>query len=226
MNGTTGLVVSEKHMKGWGKMMMTKGAKILAAVATPLVLGGLLIVSQPASSRADASAPAQAAPAVSTPAFGGAGLGPGQGLGLGLGRSLGGMITTLSNTLGIDVTQLRAERQAGKSLADIAAEHGVDKSQLVAKVTAARKQLLEDRVAAGQITQEQANYCLENMQQRVEQNLERTTVGPNGQGRGGWKAGSQGNGGPRRRIAAGSGAQVGQGAGFGRGQAGGPAVTQ
>ncbi|BCV21068.1 DUF2680 domain-containing protein [Moorella sp. Hama-1] len=198
---------------------MTKGTKILAAVAAPLILGGLLVVSQPASSRAAAGAPAQAAPAVSTPAFCGAGLGPGQGLGLG--RSLGGMIATLSNTLGIDVAQLRAERQAGKSLADIAAEHGVDKSQLVDKVTAERKQLLEDRVAAGQITQEQANYCLENMQQRMEQNLERTTIGPNGQGRGGWRTGGQGNGGPRLGIAAGPGGQVGQGAGFSRGPAGG-----
>lgn len=192
---------------------MTKGTKVLAAVTAPLVLGGLLIVSQPVTSRAAADTPAPATPPASTPAPYGTCLG----LGPGPSRSLGGMITTLSNTLGIDAAQLRAERQAGKSLADIAAEHGIDKSTLVDKVTAERKKLLEDRVAAGQITQEQANYCLENMQQRVEQNLERTTFGPNGQSRGGWQASSQANGGPRR----GPGGPWGQGAGFVRGQAGG-----
>ncbi|MDN5344800.1 MAG: hypothetical protein PWQ18_912 [Clostridia bacterium] len=191
---------------------MTKGKKILAAVAAPLVLGGLLVVSQPGFSRAAEGTPAQATQTTTTSTYG-------AGLGLGLGRSMGGMITNLSNMLGVDVTELRVERQAGKSLADIAAEHGIDKSELVEKVTAERQKLLEEKVAAGQITREQANYCQENMKQRVEQNLERTTLGPNGQGRGGWKAGGQGNAGGRRGMQAGPGGRSGQGAGFGRGPA-------
>jgi hypothetical protein len=193
---------------------MTKGKKILAAVAAPLLLGGLLVVTQPDVSRAAEGDATPAAPVTTGQATYGAGLG------LGLGRSMGGMITSLSDMLGIDVADLRAERQAGKSLADIAAANGVDKDQLVEKATTARQQLLEEKVAAGQITQEQADYCLENMQKRVEQNLERTTVGPNGQGRGGWQAAGKGNAGPRRGMAAGAGGRYGQGAGFGRGAAG------
>ncbi|MBC7324162.1 MAG: hypothetical protein H5T99_02460 [Moorella sp. (in: Bacteria)] len=181
----------------------------MAAVAVPLVLGGLLVVARPHSSQAATDAPARPAPTAY-----------GAGLGLGLGRSQGGMISVLSNLLGVDLAELRAERLAGKSLADIAAEYGIDKDELVDKVTAERQKLLEEKVAAGQITREQADYCLDYMKQRIEQNVERTTVGPNGRGRGGWQAGGQGNVGGPRGMQAGPGGRAGQGAGLGRGAAG------
>ncbi|QGP93095.1 hypothetical protein MGLY_24920 [Neomoorella glycerini] len=187
---------------------MTKGKKILAAVAAPLVLGGFLVATQPGSSLAAAGTPVQSTQTTYGP-----------GLGLGLGRAQGGMLGILSKILGLDLADLRAERQAGKSIAGIAAEHGISKDQLVDTITAERQKLLDEKVAAGQITPEQASYCLENMKERIGQNLERTTVGPNGQGRGGWKAGAPGNSGARQGMQAGPRGRAGQGAGFGRGQA-------
>ncbi|WP_258360420.1 hypothetical protein [Moorella sulfitireducens (nom. illeg.)] len=187
---------------------MTKGKKILAAVAVPLVLGGLLVVTQPESSLAAEGTPVQSIQTTY-----------GQGLGLGLGRAQGGILGILSKILGLDLADLRAERQAGKSIAEIAAEHGISKDQLVDTIMAERQKLLDEKVAAGQITPEQASYCLENMKERIGQNLERTTVGPNSQGRGGWMGGAPGNTGARQGMQAGPRGRAGQGAGFGRGQA-------
>lgn len=157
---------------------MTNGKKIIAAVVAPLVLGGFLLVAQPAASRAEDS---PAAPE-SRPAYG---------MGLKMGFR-GGMLSSLSELLGIDLDTLRAERQAGKSIADIAAEKGIDKESLVDAIKAERQQMIEEKVAAGQMTREQADFCLQNMEQRISQKIERTATGPsdNGQVRRGCRAGS------------------------------------
>jgi len=154
---------------------VTGTKKIVAAVLTPLVLGGTLLVAQPQPSQASETPPVTVTESK---------LAYGQGLGLRMGFR-GGMLDAVSKLLGMDVADIRAERRAGKSLAAIAGEKGVDEDTLVQALMSGRQQVLNEKVAAGQITQEQANYCLENMEQRIKQNIERTSVGPNGQGRGG-----------------------------------------
>ncbi|MDD2586235.1 MAG: hypothetical protein PHT79_04780 [Syntrophomonadaceae bacterium] len=113
------------------------------------------------------------------------------------------MVKTLGDLTGMDINDIRAERQAGKSILDIAKEKGVSEDALAAKITGQNQARLKDRLDNGTITQDQYNQCLQNMDQRVKERLERTTTGGFGMG---------------RRGADGQAAQRGQG-GFGqRGQ--------
>ncbi|MDK2821389.1 MAG: hypothetical protein PWP31_1354 [Clostridia bacterium] len=174
---------------------MTKGKKIVAAVLTPLVLGGFFYAAQPSPSQAaedNAGTPGQTA------------------YGLRIGRNLGGLITSISEKLGLDLDTLRAERRSGKSLAEIASEQGVSEDELIDTITSERQKLIEEKVAEGIITREQADYCIERMEARVKQNIERKAVGPNGNGQGqGYRRGrGSGNG------------KAFQGRGMGRQQAG------
>lgn len=87
--------------------------------------------------------------------------------------------------------QISAERQAGKSLVQIAQAKNVTEQQLVDTILAAKKAALDEIVAAGKLTQARADTMLANMRQSVTEAVNRTTVGPvwgNGQSSG------QGNG--------------------------------
>ena len=98
----------------------------------------------------------------------------------------GGVSTTVSELLGMDPAELAAQRQAGKSLADIAASKGVSTDALLSTMLAARKAALDEAIAAGRISQEQADYMYENMGERLSERINETDVGPfGGQGRGG-----------------------------------------
>lgn len=147
-----------------------------ALVLAALGIGGLLLVSYPAVTSATVAPPA----AKST------------GIGAALCGWSGSMVDTISKLLGIDRTEVIEERQAGKSMVDIAKTKGVDEKKLVNTVVEERKAVLDQRVKDGLITKEQAQYCTENMEQRIQDNLNRTSLGPaNGRGmRGGRGPGS------------------------------------
>lgn len=143
-----------------------KGKKWTAFLAA-LGIGGLLLVSYPAVTFATVTSPA----ANST------------GVGAALGRCSGAMVDTISKLLGIDQTEIIKERQAGKSMVDIAKTKGVDEEKLVNTVIEERKAVLDQKVKDGLVTEEQAEYCIENMEQRIGDNLNRTAAGPaNGRG--------------------------------------------
>lgn len=177
-----------------------KGKKWIAGITAALAIGGLLVVSQPAWTYATVTAPAAQSFSCA-------------GLGAALGRLQGGMIATVSNLLGIDQAEVIKERQAGKSLVDIAETKGVDEQKLVDTVVSERKALLDQRLKDGLITEEQAQYCTENMTQRITDNLNRTTIGPGNCGGGGCGMGGGYCGGGN--YGAGKGYY---GGGFGRGQ--------
>lgn len=139
------------------------GWKVLAAIVTVLVGLALLAGSLPALAGQPAGNSA-ACP------------------GLGIGRYGGSLASIVSDILGISLQDLAKERQAGKSLLDIAAARNVDKEQLVKAVTENRQARLEQLLEEGKITQTQYDQCMGNMKNRVEQNLARTQTGPNGQG--------------------------------------------
>ena len=73
--------------------------------------------------------------------------------------------------------QLIAERQAGKSLLQIALAKGKTEQQLVSTILAAKRADLDKLVAAGTLTQAQADLMYQNMQQTVPQAVNRTTIG-------------------------------------------------
>ena len=183
-----------------------KSKRWIALGLTALGIGGLLLVSYPAMTSASV------APAVKSTRIGAA-----------LCGWSGSMVDSISKLLGMDQTEIIKERQAGKSMVEIAKTKGVDEEKLVKTVVDERKAVLDQRVKDGLITEEQAKYCNENMGQRIEANLNNTAVGPtNGRGMRGGRgpAGSVGYG------AGCGGAGCGMANGLGQGYCQGNGITQ
>lgn len=93
-------------------------------------------------------------------------------------------VTALAELSGKDVEEIRAARQAGKSLLQIAQECGVDDEALVEKITAQNQARLQSRLEEGSITQSQYDSCMNNMQSRIQATLERSNAGPMNGGKG------------------------------------------
>jgi hypothetical protein len=80
--------------------------------------------------------------------------------------------------LGLSPAQLAGELRAGKSLAQIAnATSGKSAGGLIEALVAARKSALAARVAAGSLTQAQANARLARLRSRLTAAVERTRAG-------------------------------------------------
>ncbi len=81
------------------------------------------------------------------------------------GFETGGMITSdaVTNLLDMTVEQIQEQRQAGKSLAQIANEKGISEDSLIKAILAERETATQERVKTGILTQEQVNLMLENM---------------------------------------------------------------
>ncbi len=130
---------------------------------------------------------AAAAPAEYTPANGV------EACGLRIGQSLrdagGRLIDVLADLTGLSTEEIAAERADGKSISAIAEENGVESDAVVDEALSLREEMLNDRVADGTMTQEQADAALEQMTERLGERVETTEVGPpswsGGQGRGG-----------------------------------------
>ncbi len=149
--------------------------KTLGGTAAVLALGGMLVFGQPFT-LPDANAATTEPAAAETASV--------YGQGAGLGRVYGNMMDSVSKQLGMEPAELRTERQSGKSLSQIADSKGITEDKLVDTIVEQRKSQLDQSVSNGTISQEQAEYCQENMEQRVTESVERTTVGPR-DGRGG-----------------------------------------
>ncbi len=172
--------------------------KTLGGTAAALALGGMLVFGQPFTPpEANAAAAEPSAAATTAEVYG---------PGAGLGRAYGNMMDSVSKLLGMDPAEVRTERRSGKSLAQIAETKGISKDKLVDSIVEQRKSQLDQGVANGNISQEQAEYCEENMAQRVEEGVTRTTVGP-----------ADGKGGRGMGRAAGMGQTMGRDMGMGRG---------
>lgn len=85
---------------------------------------------------------------------------------------------SLAGLLGLTADELCELRAEGLSLADIAAENGISLDELVETIIADRTETVQAMVDEGLITQEQADFMLERMSERVEVALTRTTTGP------------------------------------------------
>jgi hypothetical protein len=97
---------------------------------------------------------------------------------------------------GLSLTQVRTDRQAGKSFAEIAKAKGVGADQVVADTLTARKAALDAAVKSGRITQAQADAALATMKTRLTDRVSSTTPGCNGAGAGrGAGGGGYGRGG-------------------------------
>lgn len=95
-------------------------------------------------------------------------------------RDAGGrMIDTLADLTGLTAEDVRDQRAAGESVADIAGSAGVDVDAVVDTTIDARENALDDAVAAGALTREEADAALERMRERMQ---ERVTSAETGRG--------------------------------------------
>lgn len=92
------------------------------------------------------------------------GPGPGPGGPRGPGRPNLGVI---AGAIGIDEAALRTELQSGKTIAEVAQAHGVDAQKVIDALVADLKTHLAADVAAGRITQAQADEKLANAPARI-----------------------------------------------------------
>lgn len=113
--------------------------------------------------------------------------------GLQLGRTIrdagAGMVDILAGLTGLSTTEIRAERAAGKSVADIAKAEGVDPDAMVAEALDARTAMLDARIKDGSMTQAEADATLALMKERL---VERVTTTDTG--RPSWAGAGQGAG--------------------------------
>ena len=129
-------------------------------------------------------------PGTGLAANGDAGYGPGRGAAAGAvaaGRGMGqrggapewaGQPDEVEKLLGMTDEQIRTERLAGKSLAQIAQDKGVSQDKLISTILGAKKADLDKLVADGKLTQAQADFVYSRMQQQVPAMVARTATGP------------------------------------------------
>lgn len=84
-----------------------------------------------------------------------------------------GLIDALAELLtGVEPADLYAELQEGKTLLEVAQAHDVSAEQLVETTLASRAEVLQQRVEAGYLTREQADWTLEHMREEMLEHLE------------------------------------------------------
>lgn len=129
----------------------------------------------------------------------GMGMGPGGGM---MGGRWGGpensLLTIAAEKLGMTTSELLTELQAGKTIADVAAEKNVAVDTIVEAVIAERTAQLDELVANGQLTQEEADAMLALMKANITRRInEDWSAGGFGRGMmgGGFGPGFGGHGG-------------------------------
>jgi hypothetical protein len=101
------------------------------------------------------------------------------GLNCGMGTGLGaGPDEVVTKLLGMTQVQIQEQRQAGKSLVQIAASKNVSEEVLINTILADRKADLQKLVDAKTLTQDQSNQRLDFMKTQIKTMVERTAVGP------------------------------------------------
>ena len=91
----------------------------------------------------------------------------------------------VSDLLGLTPEELHELRLEGNSLADIAEANNVSVDALIEAIMATKVEAVEAKVANGTLTREQADLMVQQMTERTEQAVNRTTVGPTEWSRGG-----------------------------------------
>ncbi len=118
------------------------------------------------------------------------------GLGLSMGATIresgARLIDIVAKLTGQSVEDVAAARAQGTSLEKIASEKGVSSDKVVDSALDARKELLDDKVKSGAITQAQADAALSTMESRLTERVSSTTPGRGGMGAG--RGGGMGRG--------------------------------
>lgn len=146
-------------MKAISKRSLVAGG----AVAALLAVAGAAIAAGPPTSAPRLGQQTQAA----------------HGYGYGYGSRAGGLVMdAAADYIGIDEAALATARHDGKSLAQIAVENGKTAVGLQKAVVAAFEVRIDAAIAAGNVTQAQADQLRVQLEARVQTMLERTATGP------------------------------------------------
>jgi hypothetical protein len=86
----------------------------------------------------------------------------------------GDLIGAAATYIGITVEELRQEKEAGKTLAQVATEHGKTREGLVAALTDASNAAIDQAVADGRITAERAAELKQRAPEQVERIVDST----------------------------------------------------
>lgn len=79
----------------------------------------------------------------------------------------------VAKALGITEQELRTERRAGQTLAQIAAAQGIEKAELIDRLVTAGKARLADGVADERLTQERADKLVADLEARVTKQVDK-----------------------------------------------------
>lgn len=109
-------------------------------------------------------------------------------------------IAVLTDALGVGEDVLQAAREAGQSIADVAADQGVAVETVVDAIVESKTAHIQEHVAAGDLTQEEANERIAGLAERVTERVN-TAPGERGDGERGPR-GPRGNGGADEAPAA------------------------
>lgn len=90
-------------------------------------------------------------------------------------------LPVILETLDITADELAAAREAGQSLAELAAAQGIETQTLIDALVADREEHLAEHVAEGDLTQAEADERLAELTERITERVEQ----PIGEGRGG-----------------------------------------
>ena len=76
-------------------------------------------------------------------------------------------LSTVAESLGITEEELRSAIEGGQTLAEVAAEQGVAVETVVDAIVATQQERIAEEVAAGDLTQEQADELLADAEERI-----------------------------------------------------------
>jgi len=161
-------------------------SKRLMAVLVGGLVAGVILGSVSSGFAASATTPTTPAQAVAA-------------CGLGLGgamRTAGGrMLDVVAKLTGQTTAQVSAQRAAGKTFTQIAADKNVSSTAVVDSALKVRQQVLADKVKAGDVTQSQADAALTTMKTRLTEKVsDPTACAGGGAGRGAGMGGGNGAG--------------------------------
>ena len=102
---------------------------------------------------------------------------------------------TVAQVLGITTDELFTAQRDGKTLAQIAQDQGIAKADLIDRLVVAGEKQLADDVAAGRLTQAQADQEKAELRAEITERVDSTHLhGPHGRGPGGPRFGGDGDG--------------------------------
>ncbi len=162
-------------MKRWMIVAMLVTALVAVVAGTALAQS-----DAPATPPATGVCPCGLTPGATSPMLGGGRMGGMRG---GM-PEWAGMSESVEKLLGLTAAEIQTERQAGKSLVEIAQAKNVTEDVLIQAILDEHQADLARLVADGKLTQAQADLMIARMQGQVKVMVERAGVGPMGQGQG------------------------------------------